>query len=44
MAHQAGNVQLTERDIAFIFSLLKSASSPVSTATLVEEFRKRAAR
>ncbi len=44
MAEQAGNVQLSEYDIAFILSLLKNASSPVTTATLVEEFRKRAAR
>ena len=44
MAENAGTVPLSEQDIAFILSLLKTSSAPLTTAALVEEFRKRAAR
>ena len=44
MAESDGTVRLTDQDMAFIFSILRTASSPVTIATLVAELRNQAAR
>lgn len=41
MSEKNGSFTLSENDIAFIMSLLKTASAPLTTATLIEAFRKR---
>ncbi len=44
MAENDGTVQLTEQDWAFILSVLRTLSSPVTTAALVAELRTQATR
>ncbi len=44
MAESGGPVRLTEQDMAFILSILRASSSPVTTATLVAELRNQATR
>ncbi len=44
MAESDGTVRLTEQDMAFILSILRTWSSPATTATLVAELRSQAAR
>jgi GAF domain-containing protein len=44
MAGQGSDVRLTEDDVNYLLTLLRNASSPLTTAQLVEALRQRAAR
>ena len=44
MTASDGPVRLTEQDMAFILSILRTSPSPVTIATLVAELRNQAAR
>ena len=41
MAEQAGTLQLTEEDVTLLLTLLRNATSPMSTADLVAALRER---
>jgi len=41
MAGQGSDVQLKEEDITFLFNLLRNASSPLTTAQLVDALKQR---
>jgi len=41
MAKQTETLQLNDADIAFLLNLLRNASSPLSTAELIEALRQR---
>lgn len=44
MAKQTDTLQLTDADIAYLLTLLRNASSPKTTAELIEALRQRSAR
>lgn len=44
MAGQGIGVQLSEDDVTYLLTLLRNASSPLTTAQLVEALRQRSAR
>ena len=44
MATQTGALQLNDDDVAFLLTLLRNASSPVSTEQLVEALKQRSSR
>jgi hypothetical protein len=44
MAGQGSDVRLTEDDANYLLTLLRNATSPLSTAQLIEALRQRAAR
>jgi hypothetical protein len=44
MAGQGSDVRLTEDDVNYLLTLLRNATSPLTTAQLVEALRQRAAR
>jgi hypothetical protein len=44
MAKQTDTLQLNDADIAFLLNLLRNASSPLTTAELIEAFRQRSGR
>jgi DNA-binding response OmpR family regulator len=44
MAGQGSDLRLTEADINYLLTLLRNATSPLTTAQLVEALRQRAAR
>jgi hypothetical protein len=41
MAKQTDTLQLNDADIAFLLNLLRTASSPMTTAELIEALRQR---
>jgi hypothetical protein len=44
MTDQTGNVQLNDEDIAFLLTLLRNATSPLSTGQLVDALKQRSSR
>jgi hypothetical protein len=44
MAEQKDTLQLNDADIAFLLNLLRNASSPMTTAELIEALRERSGR
>jgi hypothetical protein len=44
MAQQTDTLQLTDADIAYLLTLLRNASSPKTTAELIEALRERSGR
>jgi hypothetical protein len=44
MAKQTDTLQLTDADIAYLLNLLRNASSPMTTAELIEALRERSGR
>jgi predicted transcriptional regulator len=44
MAKQTGTLQLSDADISFLLNLLRNASSPMTTAELIEALRQRSGR
>lgn len=44
MAEQTGTLQLNDDDIAFLLTLLRNASSPLTTQDLIEALKKRSGR
>lgn len=44
MAKQTDTLQLTDADIAYLLNLLRNASSPKTTAELIEALRERSGR
>ena len=44
MARKSSDVQLSQEDVTFLFALLRNASSPLTTAQLVEALKQRGGR
>jgi hypothetical protein len=44
MAEQTGALQLTDDDVAFLLTLLRNATSPLSTEQLVDALKQRSSR
>ena len=44
MATQTGALQLTDEDVAYLLTLLRNATSPITTEQLVEALRQRSGR
>lgn len=44
MAMQSGTLQLTDEDVMYLLTLLRNASSPLTTAQLIEALKQRSGR
>jgi hypothetical protein len=44
MAEQTGSLQLNDEDVAFLLTLLRNATSPLSTEQLVNALKQRSSR
>jgi hypothetical protein len=44
MAEQTGSLQLNDEDVAFLLTLLRNATSPLSTGQLVDALKQRSSR
>jgi hypothetical protein len=44
MAEQTGSLQLNDEDVAFLLTLLRNATSPLSTEQMVNALKQRSSR